>query len=36
MNNKNLLAILGGPHKKGVTAILLDYVICEAENKVGQ
>lgn len=34
MKPKNVLAILGSPHSKGVTAAMLDYSIREAE-KVG-
>lgn len=32
MKPKNVLAILGSPHSKGVTAVMLDYSIREAEK----
>ena len=32
MKPKNVLAILGSPHSKGVTAAMLDYSIREAEK----
>lgn len=30
MNKKTILAILGSPHRTGITAAMLDYAVCQA------